>query len=443
MSPGDQLTFARARVMRFLEQLEQLAAGKDQPLDVSPLHDELDAIAFGIKVLADELRWAHVQMTESERVNFSVAFHFNPCAMAIARLSDGQFLDVNQSFERQTGYCRDDVVGRTLEEAGLWLDPDDRAGIAADIRTGRRVVGREIRYRTRTGDTATALYSADIILFRGEPCVLSASFDVTDRVRAEEEAAALRWEFAHRGRLIMLDALSASLAHEINQPLTAIVSNARVAVDLLAAPSPPLEVVRDVLEDVLADSRRAGEVIWRMRSLLRKDETRREQFDLNSIIGTTVKLVEGHIAARRISLVTEMTPMARDVSGDRVQIQQVALNLLMNAFDAAQDGDLAARVVHLRTLTRDATAVIEVSDRGPGLPEEALAGIFEPFRTTRREGLGLGLWICRQIMTAHSGTLSATRNPEGGMTFTAALPLTAAAAPTQPVDAGIRQERSR
>ena len=89
MSTRDELTFARARVMRFLEQLEKLAAGEDQPLDVSPLHDELDAMAFAIKVLADELRWAHVQMTESERVNFSVAFHFNPCAMAIVRLSDG------------------------------------------------------------------------------------------------------------------------------------------------------------------------------------------------------------------------------------------------------------------------------------------------------------------------------------------------------------------
>ena len=231
------LTFARDRVMRFLEQLERLAAGDDQAsLDISPLHDELDAIAFGIKVLADELRWAHEQMTESERVNFAIAFHFNPCAMAIVRRSDNQFQDVNQSFERQTGYSRDEVVGRTREQVGLWLDAGDLEAIAANIRSGRPVVNREIRYRTKAGATATALYSADIILFRGEPCILSASVDVTDRVRAEEAAATLRWELAHRGRVIMLDALTASLAHEINQPLTAIMSNAHVALELANGP---------------------------------------------------------------------------------------------------------------------------------------------------------------------------------------------------------------
>ncbi len=230
--------------MRFIEQLERLAAGEHQALEMSSLHDELDAIAFGIKVLADELRWAHTKMTESERVNFATAFNFNPCAMAIVRASDGRFQDVNQSFERQTGYSRDDVVGRTREEIGLWMDAADLSAIADDIRNGHAVVSREMRYRTKTGAEATAIYSADIILFHGEPCVLSASIDVTDRVRAEAEAAPLRWEFAHRGRVIMLDALTGSLAHEINQPLTAIMSNARVALDLLKAPSVQVGVVQ-------------------------------------------------------------------------------------------------------------------------------------------------------------------------------------------------------
>jgi len=437
------LTFARDRVMRFLEQLERLAAGDDQAsLDISPLHDELDAIAFGIKVLADELRWAHEQMTESERVNFAIAFHFNPCAMAIVRRSDNQFQDVNQSFERQTGYSRDDVVGRTREQVGLWLDAGDLEAITANIRSGRPVVNREIRYRTKAGATATALYSADIILFRGEPCILSASVDVTDRMRAEEAAATLRWELAHRGRVIMLDALTASLAHEINQPLTAIMSNAHVALELVNGPALEIDLLREILEDVLVDSRRAGDVIWRMRSLLKKGETRVEQFRLNNVLDTVMKLVESHVATRRISLVTERTPIAGCVLGDSVQVQQVALNLLMNAFDAVQDCEPERRRVALRTSQRDATALIEVVDYGAGLTDDALSRIFEPFQTTKREGIGLGLWICHEIVTAHGGTMSATRNVAGGMTFIAAFPLRAPDAATQPVVTPRRQERS-
>jgi len=441
-TPGE-LTFARARVMQFLEQLERLAAGENQELDISPLHDELDAIAFGIKVLADELRWAHTQMTESERVNFGIAFNFNPCAMAIVRISDGRFRDVNQSFERQTGYSRDEVMGRTREEIGLWMDAEDLSAIAADIQNGRRVVSREMRYRTKAGTPATAIYSADIILFHGEPCVLSASIDVTDRVKAEAETAALRWEFAHRGRVIMLDALTASLAHEINQPLTAIMSNAHVALELLKGPSVQAGVVREIVEDVLSDSRRAGDVIWRMRSLLRKGDTHHERLELNGIVGTVIKLVESHIAARRITLVTELTPTADAVLGDRVQVQQVALNLLMNAFDVVQECGITNCQVRLRTSRRDTMGVIEVSDCGAGLTDEALAGIFEPFQTSKREGIGLGLWICRQIMTAHGGTLSAVRNPDRGMTFAAAFPLAASDANAQPVPPPMHQERAQ
>jgi PAS domain S-box-containing protein len=443
VSAGDELTFARARVTRFLEQLERLAAGEAEGLEISPLHDELDAIAFGIKVLADELRWAHGRMTESERVNFAIAFDFNPCAMAIVRLSDGLFRDVNQSFERQTGYCRDDVIGRTREEIGLWMEEADLAAIDDDIRNGRRIVSRETRYRTKAGAASTALYSADVILFHGEPCVLSASIDITDRVRAETEAAMLRWEFAHRGRVIMLDALTGSLAHELNQPLTAIMNNAHVALDLLKAPAVQVGVVREIVEDVQSDSRRAGEVVSRMRSLLKKGDAERERFDLNELLGTVLKLVESHIAARRIVLVMDLAATRDAIVGDRVQVQQVALNLLMNAFDAAQACASARRRVRLRTLRRGSTAVIEVSDWGAGLTDEALAGIFEPFQTTKREGLGLGLWICRQIMTAHSGTLSATRNADGGMTFTAAFPLAARDVPPQPVANPLPREQSQ
>ena len=434
MNARDDLTFARDRVARLLEQLERRAAGDDSAsLDISPLHDELDAIAFGIKVLADELRWAHGQMTESERVNFAIAFHFNPCAMAIVRLSDNRYRDVNQGFERQTGYDRDEVIDRTREEVGLWVDASESAAISAEVRAGRRVVNREIRVRTKSGAIATALYSADIILFRGESCILSASVDVSERMRAEEAAATLRWELAHRSRVVMLDALTASLAHEINQPLTAVMSNAHVALELVKGPSPQLDLLREILEDVLVDSRRAGDVIWRMRLLLKKGETRVEPLNLNAILDAVMKLVESHVITRRIALVTERAPIDGHVLGDSVQVQQVALNLLMNAFDAVQDCEPGRRRVTLRTSQRNDTAVIEVVDCGVGLNDDVLRRVFEPFQTTKREGIGLGLWICHEIVSAHGGTLGAMRNTAGGMTFTAAFPLRAAEGASQPL----------
>jgi C4-dicarboxylate-specific signal transduction histidine kinase len=253
--------------------------------------------------------------------------------------------------------------------------------------------------------------------------VLSAAIDITDRKKAERQSAALRQELAHRGRVVMLDALTASLAHEISQPLSAIMSNAHAALRRLDALLPMADDVREILQDVLTSSRHAGDVIQRIRTLLRKTEPRRERVDLNDTVTTVVKLVDSHIADRRITLVTELAPMTGPVMGDHVQIQQVVLNLLMNAFDAAQACEQARRQVRLDTMQSDHTAVVEVSDQGAGLADDVLAEIFEPFYTTKREGIGLGLWICREIVTTHGGTLTARRNPAGGMTFRATFPL--------------------
>jgi PAS domain S-box-containing protein len=429
-------------MLRFLDQLERLAGGDQQTkLEISPRHDELDAIAFGIRVLSEELQWAHARMTESERVNFATAFHSNPCAMAIVRLSDGRFLDVNEGFERQTGYSRADVVGKTRQEIGIWIEPQDLAAIAVEHLSGTRVATRELRYRTRGGEPVTALYSADVIQFRGEACELSASLDVTDKKKAEVQAASLQGELAHRGRVVMLNALTGSLAHEINQPLAAIMNNVRVALSMLNVATPDVSTLREILQDVMSDSRRAGDVIWRMRTLLKKGEARSERFDLNRITTDVVKLVEGHTVARRIALAIDLTPMSVAVVGDPIQMQQVALNLLMNAFDAVQECEPAERRVWLQTIARDGTAAIEVSDGGPGLTDDQLARIFEPFHSTKREGIGLGLWLCREIVLAHRGTLIPSRRRHGGMTFTATFPGASLEHDVQPLASSVAKEQ--
>src|SRR5262245_10282209 len=315
-------------------------------LEISPAHDELDAIAFGINALADELKWAHSR-------NFTTAFRSNPCAMTIVRVGDGRFQDVNASFERQTGFKRDDVIGRTIDEFGMWVDPDDVAKVTVAICQGGRFDSHEVQFRTRSGAISTAVYSADIIEFGGEPCILAAGLDVTERKRTETQAALLREELAHLGRVTMLDALSGSLAHEINQPLTAITSNADAAIRLLAATPPRWHDLGEALADIRRDCQRAGDVVRRMRMLLRKNPTDHEPIDVAGAVADVVKLAESHAAGRRIRLEVELPERGPMVRGDRTQIQQVVLNLLLNAFDAVQDRAPADRCVRLRMTERD------------------------------------------------------------------------------------------
>jgi two-component system, LuxR family, sensor kinase FixL len=247
--------------------------------------------------------------------------------------------------------------------------------------------------------------------------------DVTDRRNNELQAAALQEELAHRGRLTMIEALTGSIAHEINQPLTAVMANAEAASRMMALASPPLAALREILDDILRDNQRAGDVVRRMRTLLEKRATVSEPVEVNGSVTEVVKLIQGNAATRRIALEVDLATRIEPVSADRIQFQQVVLNLVLNAFDAVQDVDASDRRVALRTSQRNRTATIEVRDQGTGLSDEAMARMFEPFFTTKRDGMGLGLWICRAIVSAHCGTLEASRNPLRGMTFSASFPV--------------------
>jgi len=221
----------------------------------------------------------------------------------------------------------------------------------------------------------------------------------------------------------MLDALTASLAHEINQPLTAVATNADAAIRLLTAQPPRWRDLAAALTDIRRDSHRAGDVVRRMRVLLKKQPSQHEPIDLTGTVADVVRLAEGHASIRRVGLDVDLAAAGPTVLGDRTQIQQVVLNLLLNAFDAVQVRPPAGRRVRLEVSRRDGLAVIEVSDCGPEVPEESMALLFEPFYTTKREGLGLGLSICRALVGAHGGTIEARRNPGPGMTFSVTLPI--------------------
>jgi PAS domain S-box-containing protein len=258
--------------------------------------------------------------------------------------------------------------------------------------------------------------------------VLGASTDITQRKETELELRRQRAELAHVARVSLMGELAASLAHELNQPLTAILSNAQAALRFMSGKQVDLEEVREILEDIVKDNSRAGEVIRRMRALVKKEELEFQTLDLRSLIADVVLLVHSDAVLQNVRISLDLPDSLPSIQGDRVQLQQVLLNLLLNAFDAMKDGRLSDRNVKLQGVHQDAHAIlVSVRDSGPGLTVDKLAKIFQPFFTTKGEGLGMGLSICRSIIEAHGGRLWAENNPDRGATFYFTLPVARAA----------------
>jgi signal transduction histidine kinase len=247
--------------------------------------------------------------------------------------------------------------------------------------------------------------------------------DVIAQQRAEIEAKEQRQQLTHLTRVALLGQLSGALAHELNQPLTAILSNAQAAQHFLAADKIDPDELREILADIVAEDQRAGEVIRRLRALFKKGETQFQLLDPNDMVREALDLAHGDMVTRNIEISTDLSPRLPAVTADRVQMQQVLLNLLINASEAmsANTPDERRLLVSTQALASGGVQV-SVADRGLGIPEERQARLFEPFFTTKPQGLGLGLSISRAIVTAHGGRLWCTNNPFRGATFHVALP---------------------
>ncbi|MFL6827934.1 MAG: ATP-binding protein [Bradyrhizobium sp.] len=240
---------------------------------------------------------------------------------------------------------------------------------------------------------------------------------------AEMQSRERLTELARVVRFSTAGELTASIAHEINQPLGAILANAETAEAILQSSNPDIAELNDIVKDILQDDRRASEVIRRMRSLLAKAPFELKRLDLNDLVGDTVGLLSALAVARKCELFTVTAAEALPILGDRIQLQQVILNLIVNGIDAMQDTTRENRIISMRTSRLEDFAELSVSDLGPGIPEEKLKEIFEPFFTSKAGGMGMGLSIARTIIEAHHGLILARNRDHGGASFRIKLPL--------------------
>ena len=248
--------------------------------------------------------------------------------------------------------------------------------------------------------------------------------DITEKRDSEMELQQLRTQLAHAGRVSVMGQLAAAMAHELNQPLGAILSNAEAAELFLKQDPPALGELHDILADIRKDDERAGEVIRRMRALLRRQEMERKPLAINPLVEEVFRLISTDAAARRITVTLELAPDLPLVQGDRIHLQQVLLNLILNAMEAMTKHFSRKRLITVRTRpTSDGQVEISVADSGPGVEPASLPRLFEPFFTTKPSGMGMGLAICKRIVEAHSGQIRAENSSAGGAIFCVTLPV--------------------
>jgi signal transduction histidine kinase len=295
-----------------------------------------------------------------------------------------------------------------------------RLGIASHIEvplTSRGVLGGVLVFSTLRDERAWRDELVQRLRLLGEVFA-----NVLSRRRADAEVRRLREELAHVGRVSTIGELTASLAHELGQPLTAILNNAEAARHLLKSGAASLGELQAILDDIIADDERASEVIDRLRGLLKRGPLERAPLDLNEITREVARLVRGDAVARGVAIRLDLAPGLPLVRGDRVELQQVLLNLILNGLDAMRETSSEERVLVLQTVPEGAAGVrVIVRDTGSGIDPGRLDRVFDAFHTTKPQGLGMGLAIARSIVEAHGGRLKAQNNPGRGATFTFAV----------------------
>jgi PAS domain S-box-containing protein len=367
---------------------------------------------------------------------------------------NGRFIAANLALQEMLGYTESELQGRTVTDISHEEDRASTEARIADVYAGRRRVYRlEKRYLRKNGNVMWADVSSVLVPASGS---VSAFFsviivDITKRKQAEEKLhqkeISLReaqTELAHVSRVTTMGELAASIAHEVNQPLAGILTNANASLRWLLRDSPNITEACEAIRRIIRDGSRAGDVITRIRALFKKASAAREPVDINQIIQEVLILTQSELQKKRISLRTQFANDLPVVLGDKIQLQQVILNLVLNGIEAMSgvaDGarELSVSSQKVAKILREAgkemvpdnaltepesaSLLIAVRDSGPGLDATELQQVFAPFYTTKSQGMGMGLAISRSIVEAHQGHLWATANVPQGAIFQFTLPI--------------------
>jgi two-component system sensor histidine kinase DctS len=347
-----------------------------------------------------------------------------------ARDLDGRLTYVNPAFCRMTGYSADELLGHAAPMP--YWDPelfDHTFALHRQIMTqGSAPDGTEVRLRRKNGELLDVLvFEAPLIDARGQQTGWMGSvLDITERKRARELARQQEERLQATSRLVTMGEMASTLAHELNQPLAAIASYNSGCINRLKTAELDRDELIEIHDKLGRQARRAGEIIRRVHNFVRRAEPKREPLDLNGVIRDAVGLLEADVRKRGMQLVTALAPQLPQVDADAVMIEQVVVNLVRNGMDAMQDAPADRRVVRISTALESGHIMVRVADHGAGIAPETAERLFQPFYTTKPEGMGMGLNICRSIAELHHGRLGFEPNPEGGTIFLLTLPVESA-----------------
>jgi PAS domain S-box-containing protein len=392
-------------------------------LRASPLRDESGAIVkwYGTNIDIEDRRRAE-ESAEASELSFRRIVETIP-ALVWCASPEGELTYVNQRILDYTGVLLDD-----LAQAGWvnFLHPEDVQQTVTmwsnAVRTGNP---HDVQYRLRRHDgTYRWFHVLGQAMLDAEGRVrqwYGLLIDIDDRKNIEEALRRTETRLSKATQIATVGELAASIAHEINQPLGAVVTNAYACLRWLSTEPANLAKARETAERIVRDGKETGEVVARIRALFKRTQAQHVMLDLNGLITEVIRLLGAESSRRRVAIETELQTDLHSVPGDRVQIQQLILNLLMNGLDAMDSVTDRPKRMVIRSQTNNLnTALVEVEDRGAGLVD--CERVFEPFFTTKEHGMGMGLAICRSIVEGHNGKLWATPNETSGTTFSFTLP---------------------
>jgi PAS domain S-box-containing protein len=388
-------------------------------------NDEIGVLARAFKRMTSSLKETQEGLRQSEENYRSIVEN---ALEGIVRIShDGRVIAANPALARMLGYASSEemIAAKTIEPELVLATASARDAEYPTVPSRDAITGYEAELHGKDGRSIWVLLSSRLARDASGAPIYTEAFitDITERKRAEEALQDAREDLSRVARVTTMGGLTATIAHEVNQPLAGVVTGGQACLHWLAGDTPNIEAARRSVERMINDGERAGQVISRIRAMVVKSPSRRDLLNVNDVITEVVALTRNEVERYRVILMTELCEDPPCVKGDRIQLQQVILNLIMNAVEAMSTVGEGPRELLVSSASDESEAVlVTVRDSGKGLDPEQLSRIFDAFYTTKTTGMGLGLAISRSIVEAHGGRLWATANVPRGAVFRLTLP---------------------